>query len=295
MARRTWNLLGVPIDSVAEPGGTELGPEALLAAGLTDLAPLIDHGSTVTQLRDPRRDPESGVVAFADVLELSDELRDEVAELADSERPLLVLGGCCTALPGVIGGLRAAGKRLRLVYLDGHLDLYDGESSPGGEAADMPLAVMLGLGPRDWAASAGVAQPLDPADLALLGPRDREEARELGSALPDEIDGVSFLDGSELRDEGPAHVGERFAVFGAEAPDGFWVHLDLDLLDEEEFPATDAFVEDGLRWDELEELLGPLVSHPACLGLDLTCFNPEKDVSGRYAHRIVELLGATLG
>jgi arginase len=48
-----------------------------------------------------------------------------------------------------MGGLRAEGEDVRLVYLDGHVDLYDGRTSPTGEAADMPLAVLLGAGPPE--------------------------------------------------------------------------------------------------------------------------------------------------
>ena len=39
---------------------------------------------------------------------------------------------------------------LGLVYVDGHLDFYDGVTSPTGEAADMPIAVLLGDGPAPW-------------------------------------------------------------------------------------------------------------------------------------------------
>ncbi len=67
------------------------------------------------------------------------------------------------------------------------------------------------------------------------------------------------------------------------------------MLDESVFPATDAFVPGGLDWDELTALVGPLLASGSCLGLNLVCFNPEKDPDGESGRRIVELLGATLG
>lgn len=293
---RSWNLLSVPIDSVGEPGGTELAPEALLAAGLAEAVDLGDRDATVTLLRDPKRDPATGVVSEAAVVELTEELRRKVAAMAPGDRPLLVLGGCCTLVPGVLGGLADAGRTPRVAYVDGHLDLYDGVTSASGEAADMPLAVALGRGPDRWVEAAGGAR-LDPVDLAILGYRDLDEARELGSILPGDLPGGVFVDTPGLRSEGgPGGVGERVAALLAAAGDGggYWVHLDLDVLDERFFPATDCFEADGLDWDELTALMVPLLGSEACIGFNLVCFNPTKDPDGACGSRIVRLLAETL-
>lgn len=294
VARRNWNMLGVPIDSVGEPGGTELGPQALLDAGLLDRSALEDRGATAARLRDATRDGASGVVAWSDVLTLSTELAEKVAELVDPTRPLLVAGGCCTLVPGVLGGLARVGVRPRLVYVDAHLDLYDGRNSPTGEAADMPLAVALGVGPAGWARAAGIDHPIAAEDVVLAGPRDMAEAAGLGSALPEDL-GVELIDTQAVRSAGAGSTAERLRRFASAGADGFWVHVDLDVLDPEVFPATDAFVADGLGWDELTDLVRPLVADPACLGMNLVCFNPEKDdAAGTNAERIAELLGAVL-
>lgn len=295
--KRTWNLLSVPIDSVGRPGGTELAPEALLEAGLADVVELGERDATLTLLRDPERDPASGVVAFDQVLELSAEIRAKTAALVAGDDPLLVLGGCCTLVPAVLGGLADSGRTPRIAYVDGHLDLYDGINSETGEAADMPLAVALGRGPAGWLEAAGDYR-LDPADLTIVGFRDLEEAQDLGSLLPCDLPAGLFLSTPDVRDAGPGAIGSgvatRFA--GGDGRDGgFWVHIDLDVLDESVFPATDAFVAGGLDWDELTDLVRPLLASDSCLGLNLVCFNPEKDPDGESGRRIVELLGATLG
>jgi len=292
MARR-WNLLSVPIDSVGHPGGTELAPEALLSAGLADAVALGERAATTTLLRDPGRDPDTGLVSSAAVPELTAEVRRRSTELAAGSDPLLVLGGCCTLVPGVLGGLADGGRTPRIAYVDGHLDLYDGTTSETGEAADMPLAVALGRGPAGWQEAAGGAV-LDPGDLAILGFRDLDEARELGSILPADLGAGTYVDTPGLRDAGPGAVGARVAASLA-AGGGYWAHLDLDVLDETVFPATDAFVADGLDWEELEALLAPLLADPACLGLNVVCLNPEKDADGRATRRVVELLAATIG
>ena len=86
---------------------------------------------------------------------------------------------------------------------------YDGETSPTGEAADMPISVVLGRGPKAWVEAAGGTS--DPTDVTLLGPRDLEEALTYGHPHPDEIPGLSFVDAEGVRREGPAVVGQTAA------------------------------------------------------------------------------------
>jgi arginase len=62
--------------------------------------------------------------------------------LARGEHPLVLGGG--TLLIGVFAALREHYGRVGLAFVDGHLDFYDGRSSPTGEAADMELAILLG-------------------------------------------------------------------------------------------------------------------------------------------------------
>ena len=189
-ATRSWHCLGVPIDCTAQPGGTELAPNVLRQQGLGTSGRFVDLGDTETQLRTPSRDPYSGVVASEDVVSLTAELRERLALRPDPGTRLLVLGGCCTLLPGVLAGLREGGDDVALVYLDGHIDLYDGRTSPTGEAADMPLAVILGFGPQSWVEAAGGRGNLQPGEVTVLGPRDEEDARAHGSVLPADIEGL---------------------------------------------------------------------------------------------------------
>jgi arginase len=102
------------------------------------------------RVRGEDRDAETGILASADVLTATATIQSTVAErMRAGERPFLA-GGCCAELPGALADARDALGSIGLVHLDGHLDLYDGVTSPTGEAADMPVSVALGLGPRMW-------------------------------------------------------------------------------------------------------------------------------------------------
>jgi arginase len=78
-------------------------------------------------------------------------------------------------------------------------------------------------------------------------------------------------------------------------PGRVWVHLDVDVLDEDVFPATDYLMPGGLRWDELTDLLAPLLSSPALVGASVGCYNPEKDPDGSSGRALVEAFRSALG
>lgn len=71
----------------------------------------------------------------------------------------------------------------------------------------------------------------------------------------------------------------------------FWLHVDLDVIDGALLPAVDSPGSPGLDFDQLAELLQPLVASSECLGCDVTIFDPELDPAGTYATRIVAMLG----
>jgi arginase len=71
---------------------------------------------------------------------------------------------------------------------------------------------------------------------------------------------------------------------------GFWVHLDVDVLDDAVMPAVDYRLPGGLSWDELESVLATAVSSERAIDLDVTVFNPCLGPDGRIAARLTECL-----
>jgi arginase len=287
-----WTVLGVPIDSVGRNGGTELAPAALREAGLVERLGVSDRGDLDVRIRGDDRDPETGIVGSPDVLATTAAVRAAVAELvAAGERPL-VLGGCCALVPGALAGLRDAAGPVGIANVDGHVDVYDGRTSPTGEGADMPLSVAFGLGPAAWVEAAG-GPSTTPAEGVVLGARDPEEAVDIAPLLDGELAELLVLSPDDLRAQGLAEAGrlgaERLAEVGR-----FWIHLDVDVLDERAMPATDYLMPGGLEWDELAEVLGRLCASPALAGLSLGCLNPEKDPGGRLTRRTCDLLVGAL-
>ena len=79
-----------------------------------------------------------------------------------------------------------------------------------------------------------------------------------------------------------------------EALDGFWVHLDVDILDAAVMPAVDSPDPGGLQHDELRELLRPLLASEKCVGIDIGIFDPDLDPDGKYAVELTDTLVASL-
>ena len=65
--------------------------------------------------------------------------------------------------------------------------------------------------------------------------------------------------------------------------EGFWIHLDADVLDDELMPAVDSRQPGGMNYGELVELLGAFLRSGLAVGMEVTIFDPELDPTGEIA------------
>jgi arginase len=289
-----WTVLGIPIDSVGAPDGgprfgTELAPDVLRSHGLVTRLGARDAGDLDVRITGSARDEENGLVGGRTVAPVVTAIRREVADLLrDGRRPLL-LGGCCSLLVGAFAAAVDVLGPVGLAYADGHLDLYDHRTSPTGEVADMPVALLLGLGEPGLLAASGPEAPLEVRRLRILGARDEHERADVGP-LAAELGLVTTEVADIVAD--PREIGEGTA----RAFEGrFWLHVDVDVLDEAAFPATDYLMPGGLSLDQLRDLLEPLGHDTRLAGASVACYNPSKDATGTYAAALVDLLVDVLG
>jgi arginase len=283
-----FTAVGVPIDSVGRSGGTELSPRALRSLGLVDALRATDAGDLDVSIHGDERDPGTGIVGSEDVIATSRTIRSAVADIVSGGARPFLIGGCCSELVGALAGARDVFGRVGLAYLDGHLDLYDGDTSPTGEAADMPVSVALGFGPDAWRDAVGGAS-VRGADVAIVGHRDLEESLADGMRHPNSVPDLMHRSNEAVRESGPRSTGEAAAASLERSAGRFWLHLDVDILDQDVFPATDYLMPNGLTWDELRDLIRPLASHPSLIGASVGCYNPEKDEGDRCGRRLVDL------
>jgi arginase len=285
-------IVGVPVDSSGAFVGCERLPAALRAAGVADaLGGIPDAGNLQVTLADPVRDEVTGVIGIRDIVNASTTIRDRIGAILSTDEKPFVLGGDCTLLIGVGAALRDRKPNAGLLFVDGHLDCYDGATSQTGEAADMELAVLLGVGAEELVSFGGLEPPLIAHErVAVLGPADEKEAAADGAPDPREFaPGARIAVWDEVAADPAGQARAALEQLDANAG-GFWLHLDLDVISAQHLPAVDYPQENGLNWDQLHELLVPVFAHEGLIGANVTILNPTLDTDGRYARRTVELL-----
>ncbi|KUO14783.1 arginase family protein [Streptomyces dysideae] len=270
------------------PSGVEELPAALLGAGLADGIGVVRSGRVEPPAYDARRDEETGVLNPGGIARYSVELADAVGDILDRGLFPVVLGGDCTILLGTLLALRRHGRH-GLLFLDGHTDFYQPSAEPNGEAASMELALATGRGPRPLTDLEGRGPLLYDEDVVALGFRDADESAEAGmQPLPPGLHAIDLYGVRELGAGAAAH--RALDVLGTDRLAGYWVHVDVDVLDDAVMPAVDYRRPGGLTWPELELVLRTALADARALGLDVTIFNPRLDPDGSIAGRLVECL-----
>ena len=285
--RRPPLILDAPSVLGLRPTGVAGLPDALRAAGLLDRLPGARQGARVTAPAwSPSGDSATGVLNAPAIAEFATRLADAVDSALDDDRFPLVLGGDCSILLGPALALRRRG-RYGVFFLDGHADYYSPESEPNGEAASMELAFVTGSGPPQLADLEGRGPLVREEDVVVFGFRDAESAAEYGS--PDvRRSAMHVCDLQTVKQAGAgAATREALALLEQGGVEGFWIHLDADVLDDEVMPAVDYRMPGGLRPGELAGTLRMLLESPLAVGMDVTIYNPALDDADRSAARVL--------
>jgi arginase len=76
--------------------------------------------------------------------------------------------------------------------------------------------------------------------------------------------------------------------------DGYFVHLDVDVLNDDLMPAVDSREKDGLSYSELNQLLSLLLNHEKARGLQITILDPDLDPTAIYTQEFISEVGTTI-
>jgi arginase len=229
----------------------------------------------------------------AQVVAYSRSLAQRVAAATAGGRFGVVLGGDCSiALGCLLGAQQSAGGPVGLAYVDAHADFSTPEDSTTGSVSGMCLSLALGRGDTPLARLDGDRPLVNGQHVALIGRRQ--------VASPS---GMMALASSSILDLSSAgfatHAGGELAAVALArvvSPEvgGFWIHLDVDVLNPAVMSAVDSPEPGGMIADELVALLAPLVHHPRAVGLDLSIYDPALDADRSCARLIIRLLEQAL-
>ncbi len=290
------DLIGVPFDGFGRPGNQARAATALREAGLLDAFEhhhVASHGDLELPAGDPTRGPTSLINETA-LLTMTRALNKRVGSAVTAGRLPIVYGGDCSVLLGIVTGLRDHIGDVGLVFIDGHEDTMPLDVSEDGEAANTELGLLLGMTGRTLTGELGDRLPALRRDrVVVLGPRDDAwRARFNVGTLAD--NGVWVAPLAEVADD-PDGAGRRAIEQLAGVVDRWWLHIDLDVLDPDEFPAQGLpDVPDepgGLTWEQLTDLVMALFTTPAsCIGGSVAIYDPDQDRDGTGAAQIVAFI-----
>lgn len=172
--------------------------------------------------------------------------------LADGKLPILLASDCSvclTTLPTVARYFPAA----RFLWLDAHGDFNSPDTTGSGFLGGMCLAGACGV----W--DSGFDGTIDPARVLTAGVRDLDAGEQVNL----ERAGVG-------RAERPGQVVDVLRG------DAVFVHLDLDVLDPDEFPAQFP-VPGGFSTDGIRLLLDEIAAACRVVGFEITAFEAPED------------------
>ena len=283
-------IIGAPSSAAAFLPGSEKAPAALRAAGLVERLQAI--GYEVSDMGDcaPRLfaddDEHKRSRNIPEIVASLNDLKPRAEMALKSGALLLVLGGDCTQIIAMLAGARRYYKHMSLLWFDRDADLNTPASTPSGRLDGMGLAAIVGKGSpelvRFWGEPPLVREPdtliyglvrVDPPEQEFL---TRSPMRHV-YAVDIQAKGAQKAAQEAL---GHLHTGTR----------EFMLHVDLDVIAQEELPAVNVPDSGGLSFAEVQNSLSEFVKQKSLLALDIAQYNPDKDTDGSAARRVVDLL-----
>ncbi|RKH29219.1 arginase family protein [Corallococcus praedator] len=277
------------------PGVYQL-PRALRAQGIVTRLGAEDAGMVMPPAYSPEAEPDTGFRNGAALGRYSVALADRIGALRAQGRFVLLLGGDCSVLVGSSLALRRAGTH-GLAFIDAHDDFsYDKDRAAlAGRltAAGLDLALATGHGPDALCDLDGLKPYLREEDVVHLGLSRSDEDTAVLAVQEFDTSRIPSLPLTAIRQRGADAVGdEARALLEARELDGFWIHVDADVLDLSVMPAVDSPNPEGLRLEELTSLLASLLRSPQAVGLELTILDPDLDPEGHCARAFTEAVVA---
>jgi arginase len=287
-------LLGSPTSAASLTPGHERGPAAWREAGFVERLREIgftvtDHGDCTKRVTQPD-DEHPRARNVKQVLIGLEELRPKVEVAVKSGALPLLLGGDDSIVLGTIAGCRRYYRNVSLVSMDGDAGLNEPATTRSGCIDGMVLSHVIGRGApelvRFWGEPPLVREP----NVALFGvSRFDPPEQEFLSRSP-----LRRYPADQMASKGPSLCATEALerVHGLEHE--FVLLVDLDVIGAEDFQATNLSAPGGMRWDEFTQALQIFLRQPTLAALVVSAYNPERDVDGAAAKRLLDVLTKAL-
>jgi arginase len=293
-------IIGAPMDLGAGRRGVDMGPSALRLAGLNDK--LASLGYEVEDAGNVLVDqPETSPVGPAEarylpqIAHTCERLAEKVEKAAAAGRVPFVLGGDHSAAVGTVSGMsrhfRKAQLRTGLIWIDAHADMNTPVTSPSGNVHGMPLACLIGLGPRELTHLGGYAPAVEPGSVALIGLRSVDDVERFNVRGA----GVHPFTMRDIDERGMVAIIREAVEIVSAGTAGFHLSLDMDAIDPGEAPGVGTPVRGGITYREAHLAMELICDSAGMTSMEIVEVNPVLDEANRTALLAVELAMSALG
>lgn len=235
------------------------------------------------------KDVETQILNANSLVEYAREQAYLINNLLTQNKFPFILGGDCSILLGTAIALKQKGN-YGLFYLDGHTDFMDISLSETGGVGGMAASIVTGNGHEKLTNILNLSPYIKEENLWCAGNREYDDEYE------NEIrnSSATYLSLHELRKKGISNSVKTFLhEVETKNLDGFWLHVDVDVLNDSIMPCVDSRTPDGLTYDEFNELTSFLFQSNKLSGLEITILDPDLDTTGEYTKNFVTNLTST--
>ncbi|MBS7254730.1 arginase family protein [Flavobacterium branchiicola] len=226
------------------------------------------------------RDPETKILNTNALIDYAREQAFLINNLLSQNKFPFILGGDCSILLGVAMALKQKGN-YGLFYLDGHTDFMDVSLSETGGVGGMAASIVTGNGHDKLTNILNLSPYIKEENLWCVGNREYDDEYE------NEIikSSATYINLDSLRKRGIKNTVELFlSEIENKNLDGFWLHIDVDVLNDAVMPCVDSRTPDGLTYNEFNELTSYLFQSKKLTGLEITILDPDLDTTGKYTN-----------
>ena len=297
---KTVGILGVPLGFAASTVGSELGPQAIRQQKLKERIETLgyrvqDFGDLNLQHPDRPAEPGENPRFLREMVAASDLICPSMSNLFRESDIPLILGGdhsiAMATLSGVSSHFRNQKQEIGLIWFDAHADINTPETTHSGNLHGMPLAVLFGKGAPELTNLCGFAPKLNPKFCAHVGARDLDLGEK---RMIRELD-LRVFTMNEIDRRGMNACIEDAIAIASQAPGGFAVTFDVDVLDPLDAPGSGTLVRGGISYREAHLALERIAETGKMRSFEIVEVNPTLDTNNRTAELAVELILSALG
>lgn len=304
-------ILGVPLGYAAGETGSELGATAIRLAPLHGLLlkehvenlgyEVKDYGDVEIVKPDYVAEANENPKYLKEYLASCANMSEAVKNILKNGEMPVIIGGDHSIAAGTLAGIsshfrEAEEKEIGLIWFDAHADMNIPETSPSGNIHGMPLSATLGFGDEKMVNLEGFAPKINPKFCAHIGARDLDAGekkiiRDLGMR-------GQFFTMSDLDRRGIANCVEEAITIASQAPGGYAVTFDVDVIDPRFAPGSGTLVRGGITYREAHFALELIAEKGGMRSFEIVEVNPmldEKNITVKLAGELIlSALGKTI-